>query len=77
MYQTPKNAITVEEYINSGYKDKIYLKTYLGMLEISHIRWPHTDPWAVCPKVNGGHGQSFAVHYGTLLYKASHTQINT
>lgn len=38
------------------------------MSRVSHIRWPESDPWAICPEENGGFGLSYCVHYGTRLW---------
>ena len=70
------NQITVRDFIREGeYKDGaflfhgqcVYLSTFSGEHLVGHIRWPVTDPWAVCPKANGGFGLSFCVSYETPL----------
>ncbi len=40
------------------------------MQRVGYIRWPCSDPWAVCPEENGGFGLSYAVHFGTVLWTA-------
>lgn len=65
-----KKFITVQDFIDKGFKfDRpVFLHTFNGYAEVSGIRWPESNPWAVCPKENGGFGMSFCVHYGTKLY---------
>jgi hypothetical protein len=65
-----QNTMTVQDFIEAGNKARfaVYLKTAWGMMEVDYIQWPDRDPWAHCPKANGGFGQTFCVHYGTLLY---------
>jgi len=68
MGKAKMRAISVEEAIENWPEGTVYLDTAWGMLEVECIRWPRTDPWAFCPKANGGFGRSFCVHYGTRLY---------
>ncbi len=62
-------TITVRDYINGEAPEgaTLYLPTAFGEYEVTGINWPHTDPWIVCGKANGGYGQSFCVHYDTRL----------
>ena len=55
--------ITVREYIDGAAKGRqVFIKTdHLGLIEVTGIRHPETDPWVIC-----GHN-SFMVHYGTEL----------
>ena len=70
MTQTAINpdTMTVEEFIKCGSDIPVYLDTAWGFKRVSHIRWPETNPWAVCPEDNGGFGMSYCVHYGTTLH---------
>jgi len=60
--------ITVKEFIDNGSEETLYISTAWGFAEVSYIKWPETNPWAYCPKLNGGFGQSFMVCYSTDLY---------
>ena len=65
-----KKIGTVEDFINGKLTGhKCYTDTAWGYHEISHVQWPKTNPWVVCPKMNGGYGQSFMVSYDTPLYR--------
>jgi len=57
---------TVADFIADGRES--WIKTHTGVYQVSHIRWPETNPWAVTPKSNGGFGSSWCVHYQTALY---------
>ena len=70
--------ITVSDFVESGTFDeasglylyhgqRVFLATYLGDLLVGHVRWFPRDPWAVCPKANGGFGASFMVCKNTPL----------
>ena len=61
--------ITVREFNEKGAPEgfKAFLPTLSGDLEVGYIRWPEVDPWAVCPKENGGYGMSFMVGLNTHL----------
>lgn len=70
--------ITVGEFVSDSVYDeasglflyrgqRAFISTAFGDLLVSHIRWASTDPWAVCPKANGGFGQSFCVCSNTPL----------
>jgi len=72
------NQITVSDFVREGAYDeasrlflyrgqRVFISTAFGDLLVSHIRWASTDPWAVCPKANGGFGQSFCVCSNTPL----------
>lgn len=63
-------SITVKEFIDSGAPDGkiLFIKTAWGYQEVNYIRWPETNPWVVCPKMNAGFGQSFMVCYDTQLF---------
>jgi len=74
--------ITVSDFIQDGAFDqasglflyrgeRVFLSTAWGDLLVGHIRWAATDPWAVCPKANGGFGQSFCVCKNTPLLLGS------
>jgi len=64
------NTISIKEFIDCNFKypKKLYIHTFRGFEEVSHVRWPETNPWIVCPKSNGGFGISYCVHYGERLY---------
>jgi len=64
----PEKSISVEEFIENGSKEPVYLDTAWGRKLVSRIDWPQTNPWAVCPKDNGGFGMSYAVSNWTRLY---------
>ena len=64
-----KKAGTIKEFSAGGLSKPVFLHTAWGYQEVDHVRWPDTDPWAVCPKMNGGYGQSFAVTKDTPLFK--------
>lgn len=67
-----KDEMTLSQFIVTTNLDGLtpYIKTAWGYAEVSYIRNPRTDPWAVCGKENGGFGQSFCVHGGTTVYLA-------
>lgn len=64
--------ITVKQFLDQGGKalpgTRVLLPTFSGNHEVGYIRGvEHRDPWAVCPRDNGGHGMSYCVHFGTEL----------
>jgi len=72
------NQITVQEFIDEAVLEestrlflfkgrRVFISTAWGDLLVSHIRWADRDPWAVCPRANGGFGQSFMVCKNTKL----------
>jgi len=61
-------AHTVQDFIRDGRES--WIRTHAGIFQVSHIRWPKTNPWAVTPDSNGGAGSSWCVHYGTTLYSS-------
>lgn len=66
---TVEGRITVDQFIAGEAKDRpVFLMTAWGPARVSYIRWPESNPWAVCPDLNGGHGQSFMVGRGDLLW---------
>lgn len=67
-----KDEMTLSQFAVTTNLDGLtpYIKTTWGYAEVGYIRNPRTDPWAVCPKENGGFGQSFCVHGGTTIYLA-------
>ena len=64
-------SITVRDLIDDGAEIQslgtVFIPTAWGPKEVSHIKWPESNPWAHCPKDNGGFGMSYCVHYGTEL----------
>jgi len=56
-------TITVSDFAASGCPAgfSAFLPTAWGEKRVSHIRFPETDPWAVCPDGNAGFGESFMV----------------
>ena len=62
-------TITVRDFTEKGAPEgsKAFLPTFMGDVEVGYIRWPETNPWAVCPKENAGFGLSFMVGHDTLL----------
>ena len=64
---------TVREFIDQGSNEDLYIKcsTHIhdsGFARVSHVRWPETNPWVVCPDLNAGSGLSFCVCYAEPLY---------
>lgn len=60
--------LTVKRFIAFGSDEPVFLHTAWGFYEVKYV---DRDYWAHCPKANGGFGQSFAVHAGVRLYRAS------
>ena len=65
-------TITVNEFIENwknGYvPKKRYIKIQGKLVELGYIRWPESNPWAVCLKENGRYGLSYMVCYDTPVY---------
>lgn len=62
------HSMTVGEFIEKGSDRDMFLYAHGRLTRLAYIRWPDTNPWAVCPDDNGGYGASYCVHYGTPIY---------
>ena len=63
-----KATLTIKDFIEKGSNKDVYIHARGKYCRVSHVRWPESDPWAVCPDGNGGFGLSYCVHYGTQLF---------
>ena len=63
---------TISAIIDGGipFGRTAWLATHRGLVRIGYIRWPDSDPWAVCPAENGGLGFSYCVGGRDLVYLA-------
>ena len=62
------NPITIRDFIKTAPTGRYYMLARNEYVYVSHIRWPETNPWAVCPEENAGFGLSYCVHYDVNLY---------
>lgn len=67
-------AVTIRQFLDGPAKDcqaskgPWFIFARGRMQRVAYIRWPESDPWAVCPDENAGFGLSYCVHYGMLLW---------
>ena len=63
-----KRITNIGNWIKENQNGKAYMYAMGKMVHVSHIRWPESNPWAVCPEENAGFGLSYCVHHGVRLF---------